>query len=149
MKFVPVMTRQFWASVASAMTLSLVACTSNGAPSSPEAPQLAGTSWMVQSIGGQAVGSGKPPTLSFSSSMGISGNGGCNGFSGQATLKGMMLAVGPIMATKMSCGPAQDKLESAFLGALRNVKHARIDGDHLELSGGSEAPGLVLSRIKN
>ncbi len=148
MKLIPGSTRPFWTSLVGALSLSMVACTSNGASSSPSEPKLAGSAWTVQSVGGQAVNGGKPPSLTFSASMGVSGNGGCNNFSGQAKQNGMALSIGPIMATKMSCGPAQDKLESSFLGALRNAKHAEVKGDLLELKGEADAPVVVLVRVK-
>ncbi|GAA6141606.1 META domain-containing protein [Hydrogenophaga sp. 5NK40-0174] len=148
MRFLSAPNRQFWVSLGGALSLSMVACTSNGASSSPAAPQLAGTQWEVQSIGGQAVSGGKVPTLAFSASMDIGGHGGCNEYSGQVSLKGTALTVGPVMATKMSCGPVQDRLESAFLSALRNAKQVKVKDGLLELTGASEAPTVVFRQVK-
>jgi heat shock protein HslJ len=89
----------------------------------------------------------------------IAGQGPCNRYFADATIDGSSLAIGPVGATKMSCGPALDAAEQAYVAALGTVASFTIaDGTLtlLDANGGevlvynvgvSEAPtGLAGSR---
>lgn len=64
----------------------------------------------------------------------VSGNGGCNSFSGNYTLDGKILRFSDFISTKMAC----DKLDTEykFLNALKQCYSFQIINDTLVLSDG-------------
>ncbi len=46
--------------------------------------------------------------------MHVSGNSGCNQFSGTASLHDEYIHFGPLISTMMACGPAQSELEGTI-----------------------------------
>lgn len=95
---------------------------------------LADTSWSIVAIDGQPV-SGERYQLQFTADR-LSGQAGCNRFSGSYSQDGETLIVGPVASTRMACpGPAMDH-ELRALQVLRGpVRATHPDGDTLELSG--------------
>lgn len=89
----------------------------------------------------------------------VAGQGPCNRYFADATVDGSSLAIGPVGATKMSCGPALDGAEQAYVAALGTVAAFAIADSTLTLldanggellvyeAGAAEAPtGLAGSR---
>ena len=75
------------------------------------------------SVDGAAV------TLVFDATT-VSGNAGCNGFSGGWTQDGDTLAIGPLMSTKMACEPAEVMArETAIMADLEASTAARAAYD--------------------
>ena len=64
------------------------------------------------------------------------GNAGCNRFTGQYTVNGNSLKLGPVAATKMMCTEEVMPVETAFLQALNECDGYSISGDHLILKKG-------------
>lgn len=64
---------------------------------------------------------------------GIAGQGPCNRYFADATVDGSSLTIGPVGSTKMSCGPALDGAEQAYVAALGNVAAFAIAGSTLTL----------------
>jgi heat shock protein HslJ len=62
----------------------------------------------------------------------VTGNGGCNSFSGVYTLNGTSLRFGNFIATKMACENLN--LEHSFFNALKQSARYQIYGDTLMLS---------------
>lgn len=78
---------------------------------------LVGTSWTVESIGGVIVDDANP-TMLFAPE-GLSGNAGCNTYSGTFRTEGGEIVIGPLATTKMAClDAALQAQETIFLGAL-------------------------------
>ena len=95
---------------------------------------LAGTAWSIVEIDGAAV-SGEAYHLRFGEGR-ISGQAGCNRFSGSYSESESVLTAGPIAATRMACpGPRMDH-ERRVLELLSGpVRIEYPDGDTLQLAG--------------
>lgn len=89
----------------------------------------------------------------------VAGQAPCNRYFADATVDGSSLTIGPVGATKMSCGPALDAAEEAYVAALGNVTAFAVAGSTLTLldanggellvyeAGADEAPtGLAGSK---
>ena len=63
----------------------------------------------------------------------MSGNAGCNDYTGSYTVDGEVLTIGPLAATKKACGPAESAVETAFLTVMEKVATYSVSGDTLEL----------------
>lgn len=108
--------------------------TATVAPTNP----LAGTSWTVASINGQAPVGGVNLTLGFDQST-LSGNGGCNSFNGGYTVNGNSIAIGALASTGSLCGDEIDQQEQTYLNLLQSADTFQFDGSQLVLySSGSE-----------
>ncbi|MBK9732828.1 MAG: META domain-containing protein [Chitinophagaceae bacterium] len=89
---------------------------------------LSETNWRLFSMNAQkanAPDGGQIPTLSFDPrNMTVSGNSGCNTFSGAFTAEKDAVSFGNLVTTRMSCPDM--KMETAFLSALPNAKNYTI-----------------------
>ena len=95
---------------------------------------LADTSWRIVEIDGQPV-QGDNYFLQFGSDR-VSGQAGCNRFSGGYAVEGEMLAPGAIAATRMACPGARMEHEGRVLRMVGGpVRMSFPDGDTLLLSG--------------
>lgn len=96
---------------------------------------LAGTSWAIVAINGEAV-SGPRYSLQFTDNR-VSGQAGCNRFSGAYRQMDDSFTTGPIISTKMAClGDGAMAHEQAVLRVLGGpVRVSHPDGDTLLLSG--------------
>lgn len=109
------------ATVAAAVTIA--ACEGDAPPAGPvdgHPVSLAGTSWVVTAIGGQATPRDRPPTIGFDATS-ANGSGGCNSFGGRyrydpATGELRFEGLG---MTAMACAERiRNEVETAFVGAL-------------------------------
>lgn len=104
-----------------------------GAVLSPE--HLEDTSWDIVAIDGAAV-SGESYRLDFGESGRLSGQAGCNRFSGSYAESGRMLRPGPVISTRMACPGARMAHEQRVLRLLGGPVAMRYpDGNTLLLSG--------------
>lgn len=144
------------AGIVLACTLLLAACSSTdsgdgAATSTPSeaSAQLAGTSWVLESMGDQQAADDTSATLQFSEDGEVSGSGGCNNYSGEFTTDGETLKVGELAVTLMACeGPVGDQ-ESAFHNALAQARHFTVDEDTLMLSDEDGRELLVFAAQAN
>ena len=98
---------------------------------------LAGSSWRIVAIDGEAVPGGAAYFLNFEQGR-LGGKAGCNGFGGPYGTSGRTLVPGPIAATRMACpGPAMDHERSALAILQGPVQLDYRDGDTLILRGGA------------
>ena len=107
----------------------------SGSPvAGPTGPALSGTDWMLVSYtaedGGRA-GPSAPSSITFDDGV-VSGNTGCNGFSGPYTSVGDALAIGDLAVTQMYCEPTSAQ-EPAILAGLSDIVAYRTDTGDLEL----------------
>jgi heat shock protein HslJ len=133
------------------LVLVVAACSTGGAASAPAsaaasaspggsaAPlSLDGSTWLLTdyiSPDGQSytVPAAVTPQLAFADGQ-VSGNAGCNTFSGSYTVTGDGIELGPLMSTKMACEEPMATVEGAFLAALDSVdKVAILDDGKLQL----------------
>jgi len=72
----------------------------------------------------------------------VSGDAGCNDYTGGYTLDGDKLTIGPLAATRKACGPAETVVETAFLAAMAKVATYAVTGGSLELTTTAGKVGL-------
>ncbi len=95
---------------------------------------LTGQEWSLTGLGGTPIQPGAGITATFGDDGSLTGSGGCNRFVGDYTTDGDTLSVGPLAATRMSCGQVADDLETTFLGALEAASGFAISGTDLVVS---------------
>ena len=94
--------------------------------------RLAGTSWVLVSLGSIPVLPGTEITASFGTDRRISGSAGCNRYVGAYEVSGPGLEVGPLATTRMFCGdPGVMEQEQRYLSALQNAALAAVEGGQL------------------
>ena len=107
---------------------------------------LEGTLWRLteyQALDGNAVP--VPEAISASATFAagtVSGNAGCNDYTGGYIVDGDKLTIGPLAATKKACGPAETVVETAFLAAMGEVATYAVTGGSLELTTTAGKVGL-------
>lgn len=107
-------------------------------------PQLAGSEWRPQEIGGVDVPAEADMFVRFGGEGRLEGHGGCNGFFGSYRLSGEAIEIGPIGATQMACPePVMDR-EFRFLQGLENAR--RFTRDRVDLLLSDDA-GNALMRL--
>ena len=98
--------------------------------------------WVAATIGGTAVVPGTTIDASFADDGRITGTAGCNRYSAPCTRDGERIAIGPTVATRMSCGAPEGIMEqeAAYLDALTRAAAVRFGEGTLTLidAGGSE-----------
>lgn len=118
--------------IAFALVVGLVSCNSSKEAVSLDA--LSTGTWELVKINGkdvQASDYGRGiPTVSFSKEESrISGNGGCNTYSGPFTLsENASIEIGPVMSTKMACMNGGNG-ESVYFKALDEVNKIKTTKD--------------------
>ena len=98
---------------------------------------LAGSSWRIVAIDGEAVPGGPAYVLNFEQGR-LGGKAGCNGFGGPYEISGRTLVPGPIAATRMACpGPAMEHERRALAILQGPIQLDYRGGDTLILRGGA------------
>ena len=97
--------------------------------------------WMLESVNSEALDvdamNGSIPDLDFGEQMQVSGNTGCNRFSGRATLHDNYIRFGQLISTLMSCSPAQNELERTIQIVMASTAiEVTINGNYLNLRAG-------------
>ena len=118
-----------------------------------QSQDLAGTDWNVigYNNGKQAVVgvlNGSTLTASFGKDGTLSGNSGCNTFSGPYKLDGNQIGIGPLASTMMMCSDPAGVMdqETQYLAALQSAATYQIEGDVLELRTKDGALAVDFSR---
>jgi heat shock protein HslJ len=122
-----------------ALTLIAVAC---GSPLDDNANGgLANTSWTVTSVGDVASIAATRPTMAFAPDGTVTGNSGCNQYSGTYRTDGSSIRITNVASTMMMCaGPGAD-IEAPFLKGLNGATSWRqTETGTLEIAG---AVGIV------
>jgi heat shock protein HslJ len=98
---------------------------------------LAGTDWMVSTIGGAPVASGIGATLLFGDTD-AGGFAGCNRYVAPYGTDGVSsLTFGAVASTMMSCEEPASTFEQTYLAALATVASYTLDADGLALADAS------------
>ena len=85
-------------------------------------------------------------SITFAADGTVSGNTGCNSFSGTYEVDGAKLTIhGDVAATMMACEPDAQALEQQFLTALGNVTTWERSGQQVTLRGDSGEAQLTLT----
>ena len=101
------------------------------------ATALFGRRWALTGIGDQGLSAGKPYIEFDDQQRRVSGDGGCNRFSGGFELNGTSLKLSRLMSTKRAClAPEANRLETSFLQALEQTTRFEVRGNTLRLYAG-------------
>lgn len=92
-------------------------------------PSLAGTSWLVEAMGGTAIVAGREPKLNFTQDGKINGNSGCNDFMGSYVQQNGDVTVSGYGKTKKNCSEDGVMMqETVFANIISGKTDASIDG---------------------
>ncbi len=103
-----------------------VSSTSTNAESSSTRQQLQAGTWVFKTINTQAAPD-KPKLFIKFSDDSVSGNAGCNQFTGSYQIKDNQLTLGPLAATLRACVPGLDETEHRLLSILNAVNTFELD----------------------
>lgn len=105
-------------------------------------------SWRLASLSGKDVPASITSTLEIAADGKVSGRGGCNGFGGNATLKGRTIRFSRMVSTMMACAPDAMAQERGFLDGLAKIRRWDIHRGSglLALLDGRGRPVMVLTR---
>jgi heat shock protein HslJ len=128
------------------LALILAACGST-AP----AANLSGTSWKLVSYGPPASATpaapSADPTLTFDKDGTVSGNAGCNTFSGKYTISGSQVSFGPMAATLMACSDALMQQEAAVFNVLTGSRKYKLDAGVLTILSESGDSAITFAPV--
>jgi heat shock protein HslJ len=86
-------------------------------PEPPARAPLAGSAWIAERILDKPAGMAES-LLEFPEADQVSGNAGCNSFSGSVSIESQSIEFGPLATTRRMCAPAINGQETVFLEAL-------------------------------
>jgi len=115
---------------------------------------LTNTTWFLNSLvdkTGQIWGPvpTNPISLQFTNDGKVTGNSGCNSYSGAYTMSGNSINISGFAVTLMYCGePGVMTLEQTYLAVLPMMKVYKISGDQLTLSDGTGNITMVYDTTK-
>jgi heat shock protein HslJ len=122
-----------------ALACVLTGCATTSEPPGPT-PQLAGTRWFVTQIDGKRPLNDVPLMADFTNEGRISGDSGCNNFSGPYVQMGSTVEIGELLSTRRACvDSAVQRQETRLLDILQGASMARlVKGElHLRTDDGS------------
>lgn len=93
-------------------------------PSRPASSPIG--NWRLASLGGAETPASITTTMEIASDGRVSGRGGCNGFGGNATIRGRTIRFSRMVSTMMACAPEVMDQEQRFLKTLERVQRWTI-----------------------
>lgn len=110
------------------------------ASAAPATNPLAGTRWVLATLGGQPPAANTTVTLNFGVDGNAGGNDGCNAFGGAYMVDGDSLKFGNLIGTLVACAESVMAQADRFREALAQTAQFSITDDVLTLSdaGGKE-----------
>lgn len=106
---------------------------------------LANSNWLIVDINGSIVG-GEDYQLNFDDAGRLSGQAGCNRFSGPYTQRGRTLTPGAIAVTRMACPGDRSRDEARMLQLLRGpIQMYFRGGQILYLQEPQSGPGVYVT----
>jgi len=128
----------------SAITWTLIMLVACGRTSSDP---LNNTSWELYSIGQYSPIPGSTLTIHFEDGQ-VSGNGGCNSYSGEYRVNGEKLKLERLASTLRACvDPAMMEQETIFMGVLVDAQRFEIVDGQLQIYG-SDGEALMFVPAK-
>ena len=94
---------------------------------------LAGVQWQLVSYGAVAVLPDAPVTIDFTL-QGVSGNAGCNQYSGTFQYNDGSMTFSPLVATEKACAEPIMTQESAYLAALQSATGYQVTTGQLQIN---------------
>lgn len=116
------------------------------APAVIDPKTLSGATWLLEDLAGRGVIDDSHVTLQFLVDGKVAGSGGCNRYSGSATLKGSQITFTPLASTRMACAPALMDQETRYLDALTKADTVAYDKTGALLIGVKGEPKPLLFR---
>jgi heat shock protein HslJ len=129
------------------MSAMFAACTSakvgntdaGGSDAKPEPVGITSLEWRLVSVVSEtgtlnAEKAAKHTTMKIEADGKVYGNGGCNTYSGTATVSGTGIKFDKILVTQMACFDM--KIETAFFAALENADSFTVESGDLKLKKG-------------
>lgn len=118
-----------------------------------QSQDLAGTSWEAVNFnnGKQAVIgtlAGTTLTADFGKDGTLSGNAGCNTYSGAYKVNGDQITVGPLVSTMMACSEPAGVMEqeTLYLAALQSAATYQIEGNIVQMRTKDDALAAIFNR---
>jgi heat shock protein HslJ len=96
-------------------------------------PNLVGTAWLLEDLGGAGVIDDLQSTLEFPEEGKAAGNLGCNRFTTGVTQSGPLLSFGMLASTRRMCPEAIMDQEQRYSSVLQKTRGSLLDGDLLYL----------------
>jgi heat shock protein HslJ len=109
---------------------------------------LAGTSWVLESVGGQPALVDAPASATFGEDGRVTGNAGCNNYGMGYEVDGNTISFSPGPMTLMACPEPTGQQESAFLAALGATVTYQIQGDTLQMQDAEGNVVATFTRMK-
>jgi len=107
---------------------------------------LFGRSWTLTRIGGAPVEALGRSTLKIAGDGAVSGDAGCNRYTGRVDASGDRLDFSPLAATKRACAAAAVNAQEARLfNAFERTAAWRLDGENLALLDRAGRPLLLFA----
>ncbi|MHA6523560.1 META domain-containing protein [Tessaracoccus sp. G1721] len=129
------MAKALWTTAVVAASLLLASCAAATPASPPSEGDLAGVTWLLEDLAGEAPADGSPVTVHFADDGALFGSGGCNRFAGTYEIDGATLTVGDALpSTMMACADDVMALEASFFTALTDARGFAVDGETLTLN---------------
>ena len=125
------------------LSMAAVALSGCGASSGSSSVELPGSQWEldVGALGG-AGSEDVSSFLRFGEDGRVSGNDGCNDFTGAYTVDGAALRLGPLASTRKACAGAAQKVADRVSATLEQVRSHEARPDTLVLQDGAGDPVL-------
>ena len=118
-----------------------------------QSQELAGSSWEPTAFnnGKQAVIGmldGTNLTADFGKDGTLSGNSGCNRYTGEFKVTGNQITIGPLASTMMACSEPEGVMEqeSQYLAALQSAATYEIEGNVMQLRTKDDALAAIFNR---
>lgn len=108
---------------------------------------IAGTSWVVQELGGSATSEPRPE-LSFGDDGRVTGTTGVNRLGGSYTVDDGLLTVADAVTTRMAGPPEAMEQEQRLLTLLTAPQAFVVTGDRLEIGDGETLALLVRPSVQ-
>ena len=131
--------------IGTVVILAMIGCTTSAGGEE----ELVGRVWTLESIEGftSFPSDVATPTIRFAPDGLLSGNTGCNGFSGPYELRGDSILFGTLVSTRRACvDEGMNRQEAAYLGMLSEARTWRLAGDTLLIEGGRGAARFLPGR---
>jgi heat shock protein HslJ len=93
--------------------------------------RLVNTEWLLEDLGGTGVVDRIQTTLRFDATHRISGQGGCNRYTGTVEFNEAQVKIGAIASTRKLCVPAVMDQETRYFQAMQNAERVELDGAYL------------------
>ncbi|HXC58210.1 MAG TPA: META domain-containing protein [Steroidobacteraceae bacterium] len=119
-----------------ALALVIAGCATTGDSAAP-VPELSGTRWFVTAIDGRPPLRDMPLTADFTVEGRITGDSGCNSFSGPYVQTGSTVQIGELLSTRRACVDSNlQRQEGRLLDILQGASMAHLVRGRLQLRAG-------------